>query len=194
MNNVFVAGGGLDDPDDITHTARHEAGHAVAATVLGLGLRFVDVRRRIEADGGISLGYTEITATLKDVIGKGESAALPVLIKIMAGPIAELAVNPDACRGVHHLDDKDCARQFAVAAVCETRIVDNKLAWTNLEERRRAVQIGALIEKAIGEAKRLVRTHDAAIAEVARLLLARESLTGPEVAEVVKHHPPNQSA
>ena len=119
---------------------------------------------------------------------------MPVLIKIMAGPIAELAVNPDACRGVHHLDDKDCARQFAVAAVCETRIVDNKLAWTNLEERRRAVQIGALIEKAIGEAKRLVRTHDAAIAEVARLLLARESLTGPEVAEVVKHHPPNQSA
>src|SRR5690349_2619245 len=46
------------EDDDIRFIATHEAGHAVSASVLGMNLFKVDIKRRRMPDGSMSLGFT----------------------------------------------------------------------------------------------------------------------------------------
>jgi hypothetical protein len=108
------------DPDDPLFVAVHEAGRAVAATVLGLPLKSVDVQGRREADGSVSAGFTDMPVDTADVLAKGE-AALPWLVQVMAGVVAEEAVNPLASKYDGHRRDREQANRIAKVAICTPR-------------------------------------------------------------------------
>ena len=64
------------DPDDLFFIATHEAGHAVAAIILGFPSTSVDVNRRTRPDGLTSAGTTHTEEiNPKDAVGKGDRSS-----------------------------------------------------------------------------------------------------------------------
>ena len=173
------------DPNDLRYIATHEAGHAVAAVVLGLDLAGVDIRRRRLPGGRVSIGFTDCKLNTRDVMGKGEHAAMPRLVQLMAGPLAESAVNPAADYGSGPSSDLEGARQVAVIAICEAVLDGTRSQIDAAEQRRNEPRIIALLDSAEVAAADLVRNYDQAITRVASLLLEREVLSGEDVADVV---------
>src|ERR1700731_705226 len=103
------------NPDDMRYIATHEAGHAVAAVVLGLGLKSVDVRGRRMPDGNHSAGFTELQVPSPDIASKGEDGAMPYLIQSLAGAYAEAKVNPRTAE--YGLFEQDLESAHGIAAV-----------------------------------------------------------------------------
>jgi hypothetical protein len=174
------------DANDIRYIATHEAGHAVAAVVLGSRLKSIDLKQRRLPDGRISVGFTDSQVDAADVAGKGEAAAMPYLIQTFAGPFAERTIN-------HQLDascesgggDKEVARRIAAVAVCEAVYNDNQMVIPTEEQERNRDRIGKLIEDACEAAMHFVNEHVGTIIEVAEALIEKRELTGDEVAAIV---------
>ena len=64
------SGHGEYDPDDTRYVAMHEAGHSVAAVVLGIGMERVDIKRRRFPNGLTSVGYTKMPMFVEDIAGR----------------------------------------------------------------------------------------------------------------------------
>ena len=82
------------DPREIELTAWHEAGHAIAAHLLGLQFDFAEV---CERDG--NLGFLKYSAATVATFRRPDVAA-KVLLVALAGPLAENALR----LGTHRLD------------------------------------------------------------------------------------------
>lgn len=177
---------GRRDPDDPLAIATREAGHAVAAVVLGLPLRSVDVRRRNLPDGRTSVGYTDCP-----IPGTSDFATLAnAMVQVMSGPLAEDRVNASAMVDGCHDSDMEQVHRLAAIAVCEsTTGVDGRRRISPGEIRRKLARIGEVAGEAVGKADRLVEAYWAAIRETARLLVDGRALTAEEVAAVVASHP-----
>jgi ATP-dependent Zn protease len=177
------------DPNDRWFVAVHEAGHAVAAVVLGLPLEGVDIRHRApEVAGGVTvLGFSDTgKVQLEDIAGKGEDVALPHMVLSMAGPIAEGHVNRHAMRHGGQVNDMEGARRVGAFAICPLiEGPDGRLEVTAEELQRNSDRLRVLWDRSIDDAFRLVDGHRKAIGTVAALLLERESLSGDEVAAIV---------
>jgi hypothetical protein len=140
---------GRYDPNDRRYVATHEAGHAVAAAVLGIELLGVDLVRRRLPDGTTSIGFTDAPVPTRAVAGKGE-AALPCVAQCLAGPLAEMAVNH------RFLDssgadagDRSDAREIAAVALSEA--VDRgagRVEITPEELHRQGARIDGLMSAA----------------------------------------------
>ena len=66
--------------------AYHEAGHAVAAVILGVGLTSVDIRPRRAPTGTIGRGGAELLPPPdREILGRGEGAVMPFLVTLLAG-------------------------------------------------------------------------------------------------------------
>jgi ATP-dependent Zn protease len=174
-------------PNDIRYIAVHEAGHAVAAVVYGLTIHGVDIRRRRLPDGMVSMGFTQCPVDAQDVAGKGEAAAKPYVVQVLAGPIAEATINPDyfRCKG-SDAHDRESARMIATIAVCEAVHRDGRVGITPEEQERNQDRIGKFLKEACEEVGNFVHQNTQTIVEVANALIERESLTGDEVAAIVK--------
>jgi hypothetical protein len=70
----FFTSADTHDPDDIRYCAMHEAGHAVAAVLLGIRLNGVDLKRRPEADGAVSVGFTDAPVPSRAIAGGGRAS------------------------------------------------------------------------------------------------------------------------
>jgi cell division protease FtsH len=179
---------GGDDPNDIRYVATHEAGHAVSAVVLGLGLVSVDIQRRFLPNGAVSLGFTSTRPLLNaEVRGKGEEAAMPHLMQRLTGSLAEAAVNRHAKVTGGDAQDLETARRIATFAIC--RAVDHgggKMTITPEELRRNEPRIARFLQAGQEAAARLVSEHRETIARVADLLLERKELAGAEVDAIVE--------
>jgi hypothetical protein len=176
------------DPINLRSTAFHEAGHAVAAVVLGLRLKWVDVKLRQHPNGGVSLGATNCDGVAKrDLLGKGEEAVMPYLVYAIAGVAAEACVNPLVSTPEYLGASEDWADawQLAIKAVCDFVVRDGVATISNEEQERNMPRLNALMESARDAANRLVEDHQGAITEVAGLLGRRTRLDGAEVAEIV---------
>jgi ATP-dependent Zn protease len=182
-------------PNDIKFVAVHEAGHAVAAVVLGLELRKVDIKRRRMPDGTRSLGFTDTPPVdIDEVLGKGP-ASISQMICGIAGPVAELLWNPALLEDGGATGDFADARICAVASFCEPSYGDREeMIFSPEQQEKHAAKISALAEDAIEGAYRLVEKNLKAIVEVANLLIIRKELSGDEVAAIVNREAEAQAA
>ena len=175
---------GYDSNDD-RFIATHEAGHAVSAVVLGIGLESVDIRRR-RLTGDVSLEFTK-TSPLHhtDITGNGEEGVIPHEVQWLTQPLAEAAVNPLAmCTdGDHH--DVESARRIVAVELCRADDDDGDMTFIPEEVHRNAERLAKLVFAAYEDAGRLVREHREAIAGGSDLFLERKTLTGKEVARIV---------
>jgi cell division protease FtsH len=174
-------------PNDIRCIAVHEAGHAVAAVVYGLTLHGVDIRRRRLPNGMVSMGFTQCPIDARDFAGKGEAAAMPHAVQVLAGPLAEVAFSP----GYFHTagsdaHDREAAWMIATIAVCEPVHRDDRIGIAPGERERNRDRIDKFMEDACEEARNFVNSNTRTILGVATALLERKSLTGEEVAAIVK--------
>ena len=93
------------DPIEDRYSAIHEAGHAVAAILLDLGLREVSIGKRRLASGMlIGGGFQWEGVALPDLAGKGDLAIPPITL-YLAGPVAERKINPKAINPAALSDD-----------------------------------------------------------------------------------------
>ena len=161
------------NPDDPFFIAMHEAGHAVAATILGFPFAGVDVIRRTRQDGRTSAGMTH-TKDLdpKDVVGKG-AAALPRMIQTMTGPCAEELVNPDAFRQRAADQDRKHIIQIARFAIAGRMENDEPQPILPAQLTANETKIRALISKAEAEGRTFARQYEKAIRKVAAALQER---------------------
>jgi hypothetical protein len=176
------------DPDDPKFIAMHEAGHAVAAIVLGFDLISVDIVGRQTPEVEI-LGVADSGRVHgSELAGKGEEVGLPYIIHSWAGPLAESKVNPHVGDGEYeaHRLDLESNYRFAALSICNpTKGADGLREITREERERNFDRVQALCDRGLVAAAKLVQTYWPAIEEVAALLLKRKRLTGAEVAAIV---------
>jgi hypothetical protein len=176
-------------PDPITlHlpdrlVATHEAGHAVAAVVLGLDLEYVDIRRGERPDGTRDDAHVFTKhPPLREFVGKGYEFARAQMVMTCAGPAAEVKISPLAVVfGAARKDYPDALR-FAGLALSEVLPDDTPRPLTEAEEAERLV----LFERAKAEAAAFVEEHWDAIQRVAARLVETKYLTGTQIAELVR--------
>jgi hypothetical protein len=167
----------------------HEAGHAVAAIVVGFHLNSVDIVGRQTPEVEI-LGLADCGGPVhgSELAGKGEEFALQHMIYSWAGALAESTVNPHVKDREYdgHRMDVESANRVAFLSICEATTGADGLREITREERMRNVdRVQAISDRGLVAAAKLVQTYRPAIEEVAALLLKRKRLTGAEVAAIV---------
>ena len=173
--------------------AFHEAGHAVAAVVLGIGLQSVDIEESELPGSGFSLGKTNLGMrdVAAEILGKGEDVVKPFLVQMLAGAVAESIVNSAVTTGEYqtHKKDVEQAWKFAMMAICEyTDTGDGHARFSEAEQRRCLPRMEALMGSAREDTYQVIRENREAITAVAELLLERTRLEGAEVAAIVAVH------
>jgi hypothetical protein len=175
------------NPDDPRYVAYHEAGHAVAAVVVGIDLKWVDIRPGTLPDGRPVGGFTRIAIENDDIVGKGEEAALPYMVQGLAGIFTECQINPHNREWQEAAgDDMEDMGRVERLAICESvREDDGHFVFTPEGIQRGAPRMLALRERAMAATMQLIEEHWPAIEQVAARLLERGRLTGAEVAAIV---------
>jgi hypothetical protein len=177
-----------DDQNAPLYIATHEAAHAVAAVLLGLRLRSVDIKTLPLDRDHVSAGFTDTGEIVRsEIAGKGEAAVKAELITSLVGPLAELRVNPRFYDYKHVASfDFQKANELARLAVVDPTQTDEE-GYALAEERERTEPLArALYDSAFTAAAKLVEAHYPIISKVAQLLMARRELSGEEVRAVVE--------
>jgi hypothetical protein len=126
---------------------------------------------------------------MRDLEGATADTVMPHLVQLMAGPMAEMEVNPDAVHQGGFDQDKDNALKLAVIATCTpaegTNGTSEQVVYTPEEISRHGAEIDQLIHSAATEAGDFVCRYTKAIGQVADALLDRVYLTAKDVARIV---------
>lgn len=178
--------------DSLLADAYHEAGHAVAAVIMGIRLISVDIRPQPLPGGGIGRAGANLVRPLDDdILGQGEDAVRPFLVTIIAGVFAEQLVNHGAGLEAGHTHaDGTILQKYATAAVCTPVREAGEIVIRGNEVQENLDRIGALMEDAKAFAEQLVTNHRQAIEAVATALLKNQILAGDEVEELVAANSP----
>lgn len=172
--------------EDEMLTAVHEAGHAVAASVLCRTLVSVDIKRRPFGDR-VSLGYTKAPTRVN--VGDIE-AARNGITQCMAGPIAEARYNDDVAHAGNDQNDRAQAFEIAACALIEPVKVDGKLQITSAMQEAHREAMVQMVQDGVFAADKFVTEWWDAIRVVAAELLRRRALSGADVASIVQANPP----
>jgi hypothetical protein len=166
----------------------HEAGHAVAAVVLGMRLWSVTARQRETSDGKSREGFTHFEgAPRSGIIGKGEEAARPLMVVFLAGSKAEASVNDRAFSDSRYDLDNEAASQIITIALCPaTPTPDGLFPVDPAEINRNLGRFNKVLAEADRAATDLVNQYLNVIKKVAERLLERQELQGDEVVAIVK--------
>jgi len=164
------------DPIEDRYSAIHEAGHAIAAVLLDLGLRDVSIGKRRLPNGMLIGGdFRWAGVALEDLAGKGDMA-IPPMTLYLAGPVAEFRINPSPL-DPNVSDDFHRALEMAEHAAGEVTDLGQghfQIATTTSAKM-------AIYAKGRGAAGALVDEHWPTIEALADLLQARRTMTGQEV-------------
>jgi hypothetical protein len=176
------------------HIATHEAGHAVAADVLGRKIDSVSIgRQRHEQDGTEIFGQVRITArSSKPDVKANPRLAIPIIVQSFAGYVAEKRVNS----GPHHAGtDFDRVDLLLVRSCCRT--VDQDDGTFNPvrgEYLRNHDLMSKLRSSCFAFTEELIEHHWKAIEAIAAALIDRTKLTGDEIRAIVKQHQTPEAA
>lgn len=145
-------------------TAIHEAGHVVAATVIGIQLDLATIRAGSTEDAAY-LGRTRITRSddFYRLIGEDVEFTEKHIIQAWAGTLAEERA------GVHEPGDWSHDRETVA----------------DLAIRISGPDVNGLIERLRVEADQLLATHWATVERVAEALVQQESLTSDHLKELL---------
>jgi hypothetical protein len=159
-------------------TAVHESGHALAAVRLGINFKLAAIDPTVH-DDDVMMGYVEGPNLDPEIVaGKGEFAAMPYVLYLLAGPVAEVHIyGKEAMHGGSEKDRAD-AREFVISA-----LHDSAPATEELVDRAKSLlhKCGILVEL-------LVRDSLDEIKGLADLLLERRSLSCDEITKVIGGH------
>lgn len=154
-------------------TAWHEAGHAVAAVLLGIEVSVVSVLPDAEGLGRYSRTDTELPILAR---GAPSSRTGRLLLVALCGLAAQRLIQPDA----HDRDGRDDlwgARTVEPLLGEYPSRADRRAAWTAARQ--------VVILAARQQAADLVQRHRRRIELVASALMERDELTGEEVRRIV---------
>ena len=174
--------------NDLRCTAFHEAGHAVAAAVLGIQFDRVFVVREVYhayQPVGMQLGQVERNFHLPSLAGQGEETEINNLIQAFSGPMAETFAYPNLQLDMppNNHDVKD-AWKILKFFCCKFTIVDGQAQFDKNDVRRNAPKMESLFKRGVEAAERFVKDHEEVISEVAEALIDRTELTASEVREI----------
>jgi ATP-dependent Zn protease len=197
---------------DIKATAYHEAGHAVAATILGTGLISVDIKGHSDLEtmplsqlfsmtAQPNRGYLGFTRYLSDEDALDEQRRIlkdldlcrRLIIVASAGPSAEAAVLRDDEKQGGYEEDTD--RIFGLAAIvcCGGELLANGRIESRMSESdsdKQLSDIKALTDECFWRTEVFLKEHWAAVKAVAMALLERKFLTADEVAKIIEANSP----
>ncbi|MGH7042659.1 MAG: AAA family ATPase, partial [Acetobacteraceae bacterium] len=166
--------------------AIHEAGHAVAGTVLNPG-----------SVACASIHRSQTLQTFRRLVGATAADLRGIVVGLLAGRAAEQELLGNASVGAGGGDTSDLARATALLTLAEASLgFGSTLTWRGDPDTRQAAamiatdreldaRVSAHIADAYAEARRLIGAHRAAVEAVAEALLARGVVTGGEVEALI---------
>lgn len=163
----------------------HEAGHAVAYVVTGIGCLDVSVGEAEHPLGDSCLGLTRTEATPDPLSNPGEAAAMPFLVAIFAGGEAVRRLLGEHVEPGDAVD-RDHAALVAAPYLREIAEPGGPSKWKPLDQGRQ----DALLSTARARAGSLVTLYRRAILATAERLLGSGRLTGEEVEAIIAANPP----
>jgi cell division protease FtsH len=169
--------------------AYHEAGHALMSHLLGDAL---PVHKVTIVSRGHALGYT-LNVPIEDRYLHTKEELLDMVRVFLAGRAAEQVVFGRVTNGA--ANDLEKATELARSMVFEFGMSDSVTSRTMradnyaLSEETKRLRDGEqahLTDDAYSDAVRLLTKHRAVLDRVAQALLQKETLTGPELAELLQ--------
>lgn len=179
------------EPNDIRASAYHEAGHAVAATVLEIGLTSASIRGHL-GNGAPGTAMKWAPRGLED-----PEYYRRMMVAINAGPMAEELVLRESATPCVHEDDVKALQIFAFRSCGLGTLKDDGQFFFSEKESQLAghiPRVQAASEDAFVRTAEFLADHWEAIKAVAMALLDSKSLTGDEVAEIVRAALPSPPA
>ncbi|MEJ1979043.1 MAG: AAA family ATPase [Acetobacteraceae bacterium] len=185
-------------PKLLMRIAIHEAGHAVAAVVLRPGkLIGATILERGPSGGSVSSSVTDQPESVRDGIGD-------LICQVLAGRAAEQALlGGTVSGGSGGGPGCDLAQATAWALAEETAFGAGGcgLVWSGMPDAstiapllagRPALEarVSARLDAAYADTLKLMRRHEVAVRVVAAELISQRSLSGEEIEDLVKRHPP----
>lgn len=188
--------GGIDErsPKDLWITAIHEAGHVVAVHALGIReIEMVSLHDTAERSGGVVTGAnTSIYMRMTDVCDQ--------LVLLLAGRAAEHEVFGEPSSGAGGRLGSDLAQATALAATADAAFgfdEDGGLVWRGVPDAHKlpdtfaadselAGRVRQRLAEAYDDARTLIRRRLPAVHALAKELVARRVIDGPEAHDIVR--------
>lgn len=170
------------DDAALRKTARHEAGHAVVAVLLGLKPAYTTIAAR----GGYG-GYMLYSDEDKADFTRGEY--LDLICVAMAGRAGEVCFYNEDGITTGAGGDIRAATDMAMRMVCAYGMEEDMILFADRGRAEQNVEVCARVQDIIieqyGRALQLVRENADKVEAVADALVGRESLTDAELADII---------
>jgi cell division protease FtsH len=165
----------LQDNETKQRVAIHEAGHAIVSAVTKPG----SVRKATIIPRGEALGY--VAPIPKELHLSTTSDLLDRIAMVLAGGVAERLFLGEHSIGVS--GDVQQAKTI-IEQMVDTGMVESGFTLTfNKQDKERKMQ--ELFQKGLEKAERLIKTNQAQYTRLVDALLAKETLEGSEVEQIV---------
>jgi len=187
-------------PEDIKLTAYHEAGHAFTsnsfagitdpihkATIVPRG-RALGMVQHLPIDDKVSMSITEVRANL--IIALAGRAAEEVFFgrdKITTGAESDIEMATRLAR--RSITMAGLSDKVGLVAINQVQSFGNRVPLESASEKTAEIvdaEIKSWLDKAYAEAVKMLTKNKAVVDKLANELLARETLTGDEIKEIIE--------
>ena len=186
-------------PEDIKLTAYHEAGHAFVsvmysditdpihkATIIPRG-RALGMVQHLPIDDKVSMTIAEVRANLAIALaGRSAEEVFFGTDKITTGAESDIAMATRLAR--YSITTAGLSEKVGLAAINQVNNFGNRTALENASEKTAEIvdaEVRAWLDAAHADATRWLSKNKETVRKLAEELLARETLTGDEIKEII---------
>jgi len=186
-------------PEDVKLTAYHEAGHAFASTVFA-GIvdpihkatiiprgRALGMVQHLPIDDKVSMSLAEVRANLViDLAGRAAEQVFFGADKITTGAESDIAMATQLAR--RSITTAGLSDKIGLVAVNQVQSFGTRTPLEAASEKTAEAvdaEIKAWVDKAYADAVKILTKNKKTVEKLAKELLARETLTGEEIMEIV---------
>lgn len=190
-------------PQDIKLTAYHEAGHAFVsqiyaditdpihkATIIPRG-RALGMVQHLPVDDKVSMTIAEVRANLSIALaGRSAEEVFFGADKITTGAESDIAMATRLAR--YSITTAGLSPRIGLAAINQITNFGNRTALENASEKTAELvdaEVKSWLDTAHADAKKLLTKNKKTVEKLANELLARETLTGDEIREIIYGKP-----